>query len=521
MARKQNRLGVRSDQVDIYGRPISPVFFQNLVNDLPAWTDLPSYVGGTEQLLPVNDDEPDTSPILCDIQYPDTLRNDQYFTYRESPTTKDGLAKIRGIRGNTLVWNQLVQNGNFADNTKWTVVSSATINSVTNNTINVTTASTAQSGISNSNVHMIKGHKYLLIGTVKTTGQTYISISGVGGILFTENSFNTKSNIFTWASATQTWAVMIRNWDANSATFEAKNVMCFDLTAMGLDSLTVDQFKSLFPLNYYAYNSGSLLNFNGTGIKTTEKNLMNADDVQVGKAWNNASNSARATTFISVQPNTQYTLSYQSLNGLEQVFAAQINSIGGSTVGNVSFSNNKSVFTTASDCYYIAVQGNKTNITKADYVGCNFQLELGSSATSYEPYTSSTLSLPISTYFPTGMKNAGSVYDELTPTRAITRIGAVDLGSLDWLYNSSQARFYVGILEMKNNAKLKCAMYETVEWNDGNGSNMGMYCSISSPIVSFWNSSYSDPDVFKSAMSGVYLFYELATPVVEATMSFE
>ena len=107
MALKSGRTGVRNDQVNNDGLPIASTFFNALVNDLPTWRDLPSYVGGTEQLLPVNDDEPDTSPILCDIQYPDTLRNDQYFTYRKSPTTKDGLAKIRGIRGNTLVWNQL------------------------------------------------------------------------------------------------------------------------------------------------------------------------------------------------------------------------------------------------------------------------------------------------------------------------------------------------------------------------------------------------------------------------------
>ena len=41
----------------------------------------------------------------------------------------------------------------------------------------------------------------------------------------------------------------------------------------------------------------------------------------------------------------------------------------------------------------------------------------------YEPYTEITTDLPISNYFPTGMKSAGSVYDELTPAKAITRVG--------------------------------------------------------------------------------------------------
>ena len=60
-------------------------------------------------------------------------------------------------------------------------------------------------------------------------------------------------------------------------------------------------------------------------------------------------------------------------------------------------------------------------------------LEIGNTETSYQPYTSSTLSLPISTYFPNGMKSVPSAYDELTPNKAITRVGMVDLGSLTYV----------------------------------------------------------------------------------------
>ena len=84
MSLEAGRVGVRPDQLDNYGR-INPnsQFIQNLLNDLPAWTDLPVWLDGTEQLLPVNDDEPETSPILCDVEYPIAdLKENQYFTYR-------------------------------------------------------------------------------------------------------------------------------------------------------------------------------------------------------------------------------------------------------------------------------------------------------------------------------------------------------------------------------------------------------------------------------------------------------
>ena len=67
-----------------------------------------AYKGGTEQLLPENTSTPTTSPFLGDIRYPQGLLTDQEFTYRQSPTEEDGLAKITEIKGNTLVWNQQI-----------------------------------------------------------------------------------------------------------------------------------------------------------------------------------------------------------------------------------------------------------------------------------------------------------------------------------------------------------------------------------------------------------------------------
>ena len=57
----------------------------------------------------------------------------------------------------------------------------------------------------------------------------------------------------------------------------------------------------------------------------------------------------------------------------------------------------------------------------------NIQIEYGSSATSYESYTTSTTTIPTDTYFPTGMKSTGTAYDEFTSSRAYTRIGEVTL----------------------------------------------------------------------------------------------
>ena len=532
MARKQNRLGVRSDQVDIYGRPISPVFFQNLVNDLPAWTDLLSYVGGTEQLLPVNDDEPDTSPIFCNIKYPDLLRIGQYFTYRKSPTTKDGLAKIRGIRGNTLIWNQLIQNGNFDSISAW--INSGSSYTVSNGiaTVKSTNASN-QFGIY-QRFQKKANHKYFIsfemhsFGTIRVRRNKFSS----GQETVTEGIYQrieTASADATLGSAYQIcFGEPVSDIDADY--FTLKNYMIIDLTLMGLDSITtVDEFTALFPLPYYAYDTGSLLSFNGTGLKVTGKNLINKSESESGgidasgNLINNDQHLWRGTVFIPVSEGETYTFS-----GFGEYYFVRIyyydSGFNFVSPRQQSGQNLPITFTVPSGVKYVkwTLYQSSSFITQSTFDASKIQLSIGSSIDSYEPYTSSTLSLPISTFFPTGMKSAGSVYDELTPTRAITRIGAVDLGSLTWQKNATGQFFasYSGEQKVQT-TNLKSVLPYTPSADGAYDGNIDMTITIRANAIWIRDSSYETSSAFASALSGVYLFYELATPVVEATMSFE
>jgi hypothetical protein len=88
-------------------------------------------------------------------------------------------------------------------------------------------------------------------------------------------------------------------------------------------------------------------------------------------------------------------------------------------LSQVNFATNNT-FTTPANCRYI----------KFSYQGTTYKNDIcinlshsGYRNGEYEPYWTSTLALPVATYFPTGMKSAGSVYDELTETKAIQRVG--------------------------------------------------------------------------------------------------
>ena len=118
--------------------------------------------------------------------------------------------------------------------------------------------------------------------------------------------------------------------------------------------------------------------------------------------------------------------------------------------------------------------------------------------------------------------------DEYNADGSVTRkYGIVDLGSLDWNYDSSAPRFMVGYSSAKpvsaNSVigNLICEKYTTISLNDVYGENTNKAIAISTgSYISIVDKDYTNPQTFKTAMSGVYLIYELATPTTEQTTPF-
>ena len=131
---------------------------------------------------------------------------------------------------------------------------------------------------------------------------------------------------------------------------------------------------------------------------------------------------------------------------------------------------------------------------------------------------SNTLSLPISTYFPTGMKSAGSVYDEISD-KAYTRVGSVDLGTLTWFGGSwnGHYRYNANVTNIKTpqgnyDDGLMCLSLTPSSYPIMGGTQQNNVIARNNGKVYVATSDYTSASDFKSAMSGQYLFYELDTP---------
>ena len=217
--------------------------------------------GGTMQLLPVNDDEPETSPFLGVIRYPDTSSDvEDEFTYKQSSYT--GQARIKSIKGNTLVWNQLVQNGNFASTSGWsgtrgTLSASSNVLSYTITEL----SSNVGNRVQRTDVVLTSGHKYIITCDVKPiyTNSTIIGLVLNGGAIQTlsvvtptANAWNNISYAFTNTYTNPIGVAMgvdcSTNYSVNDV-IQFRDFMLIDLTVLNDSHITdYNSFKTYFPL---------------------------------------------------------------------------------------------------------------------------------------------------------------------------------------------------------------------------------------------------------------------------------
>ena len=117
----------------------------------------------------------------------------------------------------------------------------------------------------------------------------------------------------------------------------------------------------------------------------------------------------------------------------------------------------------------------------------------------------------------------------------VKRVGTVDLGTLSWTYYGDTEKFFLSegianlIKPIEYNgvvANLVCSKYRTNYFNSilEEGTDKIIAQTSSNQLVEVKDSSYTDATAFKTAMSGVIVNYELATPTrttIAENLTFE
>lgn len=296
------------------------------------------------------------------------------------------------------------------------------------------------------------------------------------------------------------------------------------------------------------YNAGEILNADVESVEVQGVNLLDESKIKTFDKYITSQGSYKYTDKIYLEPNTEYRMicSHNSTELSGKYFVLWNGGIFENQYFRYPLNNGVSQsvsFTTTNDGY---VRLGCNEVGGAENLNvimssCTFSINKGSTALPYTPYKHQS----ISTDLPT-LRSAGSVKDEIdfstvrpsatngmVKVNVIRRVGSVDLGSLTWYYKSGQSD------DRANGFYCITAPRDSRRYNDVRVGSVNQLCDIykceydslqfkiddkaliynnsfdSTHNMRIHDSSYTDADTFKTAMSGVMLYYELATPTVE------
>lgn len=450
--------------------------------------------------------------------------------------------------GGSIAWNQLVKNGNFADTSEWSPAGASI--SVSNNI--GTIVSNANYGRMYQMVSATLNHKYLFCGAIKSS-----SASVNARIRWADS--DTANPIIDEITNSTDWVhiskIVLASRDTTNnlaigshlgaGTIYAKEIYIIDLTAFNSDiadyvysleqstagsgvAWLKEHFPKLFD-EYHAYEPGSLVSVKTSEHRTTGKNLLDENyfsdtsyfDINADHSVDCLQSDNRAWSAV---PATQkflagtYVFSRGTTIGRSTI-RTSINDYA--TDFTTIFDDSSSVtFTLPQDCYLKIKASYSGSYPVTAYPMIRFA---DVSDATFEPYTEHSYPLGNDDLRGIFKLSNGNLYadgDVKTSDGQIQRkYSIVDLGTLTWNYTSTYQGFYATLSNPAYHFNGICSEYPFV----GTFQNVqDKQCGyIFDTQVFIKDSNYSTASAFKTAMSGVYLVYELATPTTQTADPFE
>jgi hypothetical protein len=301
--------------------------------------------------------------------------------------------QFRDVRVKGNQYTNLVKNGSFANGlTDWQAYLS---NIGVENGTGYFTATDVNGSIRQS-LTLTNGRKYFVAARVKANSNLVVlNVSGVAlsGVAQHSGSGNFERlyGIITWTLTTGGWTMQVVDGRTSGwSRVDVDDFIIIDLTAHGLDSLTAEQCNQRFPYWFDGTKSTPA----ALRLKSVGKNLFDSEledgsfDASTGMKIPSDKVIRNKNLIKVVGGNSFYIKPYFTLTDTIIIypFDANKNFIGMSR--RIFVSKAGGSFTLANDVAYINIAF--VNLSAPAPVKGDVQLETGTAATPYEPYTENT-----------------------------------------------------------------------------------------------------------------------------------
>lgn len=435
-------------------------------------------------------------------------------------TIKDGTARIESIKGNSVVWNQMVD----------TMICEYTLGSGVTGTITddgvvfngTAVGDTYIRVVPYGSFRFLSEHQYIIINSGDLASD--VQVRDVNAQIFENQIAKVTSDV--------DCNISLVIYSGTTLTNHKIRVKVIDLTKMfgaGNEPTTIEEFYARIPsgIDEYAYNEGEVIHNATDKIESVGVNQW--DEEWRKGSYDNQGNSTSIDPFVAsknpvkVLPNKEYHFSHKQGDAVFVIYWYDNNM---KFISRVYLSNNATTISPNGACYM--------NFRMQEVYGSTYKNDICINISDpsvngkYFPYVKREQSLDIiGKYFPQGMKSAGNAHDEIRYNKttqkweAVKRIGEVDMGTLQWKYADSIVHHnaIVQDLAIEGNyyGRLEgviCSLYPADTQIEINANAADKSIKRRQKIIYIKDSSYTDAASFKAAMQGVILYYELAEPIV-------
>lgn len=461
--------------------------------------------------------------------------------------------------GKSVVWNQLVEHGNFDAITGWSSVrgSLSVQDNIASLAISELAVLTVVSRIARP-ITFIANHKYYCGYDVKTTKDCYVACEASAGqagfsgtqteFAVTANKWNRYSSIKTAEAHTGTgvssFGIGINN--TKGAGFvvgdiaQFKNCVLVDITRLygaGNEPTTTDDPRiaaiEAYAAEHPEYNAGEIVNADVVSIDTVGKNLYSG-------VWENTASygyvyklhaKAGQTVCVYANPTGSTPNRYTYIDGYRDNAKVDLQSISNAENGfwyTAEWSGfyNPKIFTMTEDSdliIYCAINDNRYGSDAASHFN-ELQIEIASARTAYAPYHAESHPIPSSVLTQYPLRSAGNVYDTITFDGTkwwhTQNTDLLNIGTLEFTQHTTDlSRFTAtkptGMKSVGNDVKMnQTSIYQAIKGNDSIGDTDKATRIINSSNLQIRDTRYVTVESFKTAMAGVYMVFELRTPIV-------